>query len=354
MVSWKEFKSTIRRTLEQIKENPVADAAVKSTLRSVPFFGDFLADVYGNALGNAEDKSEQIVKLLENLQKISDEKLDELLIHVQANQEILVKSKNSLLRLVKDTEQIVNKLDEIKKGQINLEAGNQKIQEILSEIFEEGGNNSKEIKTKLIHLENIIKDEFKKINPGLEKFDISVTSERLLFYMRLQKYLRLTNKTFKMHLLIRDKLYLSLWNRNLRRGEGSFGVDEILYQFHSQMNNDEKIIFDLLRNMTEDFNEFHIFIKTLLENNREFFKDLPQLKDLYEHLSVWQAKYELLMDDPDMCLVYVGATQGKPFPKGLDNLVDKTIQNLREEIKLNEPLISLGKVDKNLEKNNGN
>jgi hypothetical protein len=48
----------------------------------------------------------------------------------------------------------------------------------------------------------------------------------------------------------------------------------------------------------------------------------------------WHAKYDILKDDPNMCLIYVRVKQGKPFPRKIEDLIKKRIEQLKEETRL--------------------
>ena len=96
------------------------------------------------------------------------------------------------------------------------------------------------------------------------------------------------------------------------------------------MNDKEKEMFDFLRRTTEDFKLINTFARRLLQDNLEISTELPQLKLLYEHYCYWLAKYELLKNDPDMCLVYVGPKQKKGFPIGIESLINEKIKALRK------------------------
>jgi hypothetical protein len=46
--------------------------------------------------------------------------------------------------------------------------------------------------------------------------------------------------------------------------------------------------------------------------------------------------YDILKDDPNMALVYVGPRQNKPFPGNIEDLIKERIDQLREETGLTE------------------
>jgi hypothetical protein len=153
----------------------------------------------------------------------------------------------------------------------------------------------------------------------------------------LQEYLQMSNKIFLNQLAVRRQLETSLQNREeireqINRLKDRYrSADDFLYQAHHIMNDGERELFNFIKKTTKDMNQFNLYARYLLANNKEFFIDILELEKLYEHLCWWQAKYELLKDDPDMCLVYVGVKQGKPFPTQIDHLIKTKIEQLREQ-----------------------
>ena len=169
-----------------------------------------------------------------------------------------------------------------------------------------------------------------------EKFDVAIAAERLRFYLRLQDHLRMANKIFLNQIIVRNQLEELLQkhegiNDKIQKTSKIMGADDYLYQLHPFMNEEENRLFDFIRRMTRDTKQFNSYATLLLESNKEFYTDMPELAKLYEHLSWWHAKYDMLKDDPNMCLIYVGVKQKKPFPSNIEGLIKMKIEQPRKE-----------------------
>jgi hypothetical protein len=201
--------------------------------------------------------------------------------------------------------------------------------ENISTIREQGTKNTKSILKELENIQKNTMDNFDKIRTDLVKFDLSIPADRLLFYLRLLEYFSYANEAY----LYQNRIKLMLAN-SLRKKKypiSNIGYDEIFYNAHSIMNDKEKEMFNFLRRTTEDFKLINIFARRLLQDNLEISKEMPELKLLYEHYCYWLAKYELLKNDPDMCLLYVGPKQKKGFPIGIESRINEKIKALRKE-----------------------
>ena len=77
----------------------------------------------------------------------------------------------------------------------------------------------------------------------------------------------------------------------------------------------------------------HGAILGLLSRNREVFSLVPNLQELYNHLSIWVAKYERFRDDEGMCLIFVGPEQNMAFPKGVEKDICKAVDELDQRLK---------------------
>ena len=196
-------------------------------------------------------------------------------------------------------------------------------------IREKGTKNTKSILKELENIQKNTMDNFEKIRIDIVRFDLSMPADRLLFYLRLLEYLTNSNEAY----LYQNRIKLMLAN-SLRKKQypiSNIGYDEIFYNAHSKMNDEEKEMFNFLRRTTEDFKLINTSSRRLLQDNLEIFTDMPELKLLYEHYGYWLAKYELLKNDPDMCLVYVGPKQKKRFPIGIESRINDKIKALRKK-----------------------
>ena len=74
--------------------------------------------------------------------------------------------------------------------------------------------------------------------------------------------------------------------------------------------------------------QVHGSLLRLLSRHRDFESLVPSLPALYEHLSLWMAKYEFLRTDETMCLVFVGAKQRKAFPPTVEQEIRDALDAL--------------------------
>jgi hypothetical protein len=63
--------------------------------------------------------------------------------------------------------------------------------------------------------------------------------------------------------------------------------------------------------------------------NRKFWKEIPRLEDLYYYLELWLEKFEALKDREDVCIIYVGVEDVRPFPTEIEDDVKAQIGHLQ-------------------------
>ena len=97
----------------KIQASPYTREAIIAGLSAVPipFVGTYLARIYQHAVGTDQDKNKEIIKLLENLQKMRDTDLEFFIGSVAATKEQMEKDGNSLKLLVNQTNQVVEQLN---------------------------------------------------------------------------------------------------------------------------------------------------------------------------------------------------------------------------------------------------
>jgi hypothetical protein len=303
MVNWNIVKITLKDILYKVKENPIMDAAVRASISQIPFLGEFLISLYDNAPGEEDEKYEKIKKLIENLSELKQSDLASLYDSINANKQEILKNQKSLNTLLSRSTEMVNILKNIATGQISIKDGQDKIFELIDTIREEGKKDIKSILNQLEIVQNNIVHNFDNMSYNIKKFDLSIPADLLLFYLRLKEHLLNSLEVFHNQNRIQSRLVNSLTN-NQQPIEGKY-YDEIFYNAHYKMNEEERDMFNFLRRTTEDSKRFNSYARVLLQNNLAIFDYMNELKILYEHYCYWLAKYELLKDDPDMCLVYV-------------------------------------------------
>jgi len=148
---WDDVKEKISNTLIEIKKNPYLDIVAKSALENIPIIGNILVKVYENAPGGEENKIEQIVQLLQNLEKLNTESLELISREIKNNENLLINVHDSLTQLTDETSLIHERLEkqnenfiEIKIGQTEIHLDVLKLrkeqQKILDEVKDVGDN----------------------------------------------------------------------------------------------------------------------------------------------------------------------------------------------------------------------
>jgi len=74
------IKEKVTNAITYVQENPVLDAVATSALESIPVAGNILLKMYENSRDTPEDKTEQILQLLKEMEQMNDEKLEKFLL----------------------------------------------------------------------------------------------------------------------------------------------------------------------------------------------------------------------------------------------------------------------------------
>ena len=155
-----QVKEQISSTIKVIQDDPILDAVAQSAIAEIPFVGNLLLNLYDNSKGTEEDKTQQILLLLQNYENMNEKRLAQEFEKLQENKDEILKNRDYLEQLVSDTSIILEyseradeKLDEILKNQeiifVHLGIEKQivpgKIVEIPPEALKEIEENDKEI-----------------------------------------------------------------------------------------------------------------------------------------------------------------------------------------------------------------
>ncbi len=96
---WQIVKEKIESVLLTIKSNPLTDNLVKTSLSSIPGIGLFLSVIYDNSIVPPNEKSEQVIQLLEDFQRLSEREFENLYDMIINNEMQLIENTKSLERL---------------------------------------------------------------------------------------------------------------------------------------------------------------------------------------------------------------------------------------------------------------
>lgn len=152
-------------------------------------------------------------------------------------------------------------------------------------------------------------------------FSVNVAGDRYVFLLTLKRFLESTKHLFDIQLGLA---------RDLKRGIKSTrrGLDDAIREVADQIPVDRYWLRRRLRNETDNMREVHGALLKLLSRNRDVYSLVPNLQELYDHLSMWVAKYECLRDDEGMCLVFVGVKQKMKFPREVEADICKALETL--------------------------
>lgn len=319
--STKPILIQLRSILDKIKGNKVLDAAALVALGSAPPppLGIFLVNLYKNASEPEEDKTKDMIRILENLQKFSEQQFDGIMNIVLRNGEIIASNKESLYKLLEITDVAASKLDEIEN--------------LIQQLRVEEVNENEQIKQNIKKLENNILKEIKKL--GVSKYYYDIHAEQLLFYLKLKYFLDNAYNIF----LAQNKIAHNLCNKILNSkniATNKEGLDDALYDLHKQgiIEGADLQDFKYIRKVTDDIEKFNWYAKELLLRNERFVRHSELLMRLIVHYSTWQAKYQLYKDDPNMCLIYVGPIQKAGFPVEINDFIYGMIKQLTTNLNL--------------------
>ncbi len=311
MSSWHIIKQRIELALEKVKATPVLDSAAKTALKSVPYVGEFLINLYESTGGSDQERSRKILEILDKLEKFHVQQFRQLTIMLSDNREMLIHDAKALDNILGMTNETLDRLKKIQKGQLDLRESTEQVKIIL----------------------NDMNSDLKELNESANRFDFTIAAEQLAFLVKISRLLEQSKEIFS----YQNNIAIQLTESVRSRGHvvaGGRGYDDILRELHFSMTTEEEHIFSSIRDITDHMRGINVKVKGILNSNNDYFYCMPELRELYEHLSWWNAKYELLKDDPDMCLVYVGPRQKKPFPRGIENLIAEKIDQLAEETSL--------------------
>lgn len=108
------IQDTLTSAVKQIQGNPTADLVVKSILPVIPVAGPLLANLYENASGSTSDKNAQILKILEEYQKMDNAQLEKSFAKLEENKELIKTNQYKLNEVLIDTKLLLTGQEDIK------------------------------------------------------------------------------------------------------------------------------------------------------------------------------------------------------------------------------------------------
>lgn len=155
-------------------------------------------------------------------------------------------------------------------------------------------------------------------------------TKRMAFYQQMDLHLDGSYAAFQNQCVARDRLFRLLKEHHDPLPELEY--EPLFRKFFTVLNEDEKVLFELIRGITStSLYKHNNGMLTLIEENPEFKDDLPEFKDLHDHLDLWLSKYSSTVKNrEDVCLVYVGVAEEKPFPSTIGDKVKQILNELKQ------------------------
>ena len=153
----------------------------------------------------------------------------------------------------------------------------------------------------------------------LSSDNVIIDSKSLQFYQSLLDNLKRSHETFLNQIIFRDQLMELLENDKRKEIQDilnkNYEYEKAFLELYDYLNKEEKKKFAFIREITETIKEYNQEIYNLLKDkdNKEFWKEIPRLKDLYMHVELWLSKYRALKDEKDVCLIYEVLKIKDPF-----------------------------------------
>lgn len=305
---WQAIQSRVDGVLKDIRGSTVLNAAARAGLKSIPWVGDVLVQLYDAGADKEPDKLVKLDAILEQIRTGDEEHFVHLKASLEESHAELMRSTTALDAVLERIQQTGEQLQRLEQGQGDLQASSQRVEDTLVGL----------------------RAQLDELDAESYAFDLDVPAERLVFFYRLSHQLQKAYDVFVLqNHMARLLLKRVVEKTSVQPSRG--GLDDALRELYSVMDDDDLAIREHLRRMTDQTWALNRRKKRLLANNRTLFQSAPLLEALYEHYCVWCAKYELLKDDPTMCLVYAGVAQRKPFPPGIDDMVTEEVARLRKE-----------------------
>lgn len=114
------IKEKVTNAITYVQENPVLDAVATSALESIPVAGNILLKMYENSRDTPEDKTEQILQLLKEMEQMNDEKLEKFCSGLEENKELILENQDYLKKISQDTSIIIDKIDSMQKDVVEV------------------------------------------------------------------------------------------------------------------------------------------------------------------------------------------------------------------------------------------
>jgi hypothetical protein len=136
--------------------------------------------------------------------------------------------------------------------------------------------------------------------------------------MELLTLTRTTRTTFDAQARLRDRLAHGIIERLVLDPRVEY--EELFAEYAPVLTPREVQTFKIIREFTKTvLFDYNSKMLKVLCDNPVLEKQIPGTGELRDHLTLWLAKYQArFVDDPSVCLIYVGVNEGVPYPQNVD------------------------------------
>ncbi len=139
---------------------------------------------------------------------------------------------------------------------------------------------------------------------------------------QLLEYLEAALIGFNAQLYNRNDLYDRI--RNRLKIEEALPYESFFAAHYQDMNKYERQLHKAIRNHTEYIKANHEKSLQIIHQVKPLEKKIPKLTALRRHIDLWLYKFDtLFLQDPAMCILYTGGIEKYPFPKGVEEEIQK-------------------------------
>lgn len=145
--------------------------------------------------------------------------------------------------------------------------------------------------------------------------------------IQLLEYLEAALIGFNAQLYNRNELYQRI--RSRLKIEEELPYETFFAAHYLDMNKYERQLHKAIRTNTDYIRANHVKALEIIMRIKPVEKKIPKLASLRKHIDLWLHKYETLFkEDPALCVLYTAQAEKFPFPKGVEDEIEKFSETL--------------------------
>ena len=334
-----EAYTKVENGVRVVKNNPVLDTTIKTTLSAIPIVGPIIKDWYDNVEADDKEKITDIIKFMESLKELDEVQFLTLSTEMEKNRQEIIKNRDMVKTEIEKVEDIVVNEIQINRKEI-LQNKHLLIQTLLQidEFSIKVNKSSKEILSRLLEI-------LEKMDPPIDSSsNKNEINKILVFYKKLLSLLKITGNVFQVQIDRRN----DLWNilriklpQEVKKYEHPQENKRLFILFekgfreiYPMMDQNDRDLHCYICQLSQNLSKYNSDVLKLLDDNYEYLIDMPELSKLHRHLNLWLAKFRNLENKPNVCLIYVGVEEGEPFPRNIESLIEERIKNLASRLNI--------------------